>query len=84
MDDHMLERIISDINLIIYVLIIDNGIRTYEELRDTNPKALEAIRALIKAHNTISSYYYKPEYAYQIKAKEHITEYIFNYYSKGR
>lgn len=76
MDDHMLDRLKSDIDLAIEIVMLEHECKTYEEIRDNVPKALEAIKAMINAYNKISQYYYKSEYASHCKTKEWINDYI--------
>lgn len=76
MDDHMLDRLESDIDLAIESLCWGREYKSYEDIRDNEPKALEAIRAMINAYNKMSQYYYKPEYASHLKTKEYIDNYF--------
>ena len=72
----MLERLKSEIELAIFYLVTAEGYKTYEAIRDENPKALAAIKAMINAYNKVSQYYYKPEYAINFKTKEFIVDYL--------
>ena len=74
----MLDRLQRDIDLAINWLVSAEGFTSYEDIRDREPKALEAIKAMINAYNKISQYYYLPEHASHWKTKEYIEFYIEN------
>lgn len=79
MNDHMLDKLNHEIELSVECIAIEKGIKTYKDLKEKEPKAFDAIKALINAYNKIVEYYYLPEYVkgFKIAPKQKIEE-VFN------